>query len=403
MSTTIDEERDLFPLNSRAFLEDPYPFYARLRHEAPVYKSSIGVFTVARHADVHALLTSPQFVKSGNVPPWAVDSPSTARFLSLDMAFQSREEHQRIRRAVNAHFTRGALARLTDRMEEIIRADLERIAGESSFDVVEDFGSRFPVTVAGELVGIDPHDQETLYAACERMGSFIEPAPSEADIVAMERGFATMMTYAVELVVERRLHSREDDLLSLLVSADLPEEKRLSDDELAALVTALFLGGFETTRGTVTNGIRALAQFPDQHRLLRERPDLASNATEEILRWDASLQLEPRKALETVTIADRSFEPETQFLAIIGSANRDETHHEEPDAFIIERPHDQRSHFAFGGGAYYCLGAAFARMEVEIVFRLLPACFKRIELVEIDFGTRPALRSPERMLVAVSN
>jgi hypothetical protein len=395
-------EADLLPFRAPEYLRDPFPFYTRLRMEAPAYPTSIGPIAVSRYADVHNVLTERKFVKAGEVPAWAVDSPTTAKFLSLDMAFQTRDEHQRIRRAVNHHFTPKALAGLKARMEEIIVEDLDAITGESTFDVVEDFVSRFPVTVAGDMLGIDPTDRGRLYEACKRMGSFIEAAPSEADITSMERGFGTMMAFSYDLIDDRRRNPRPDDLLSKLVAAETPE-KQLSDDELAALVTALFLGGFETTKGSVSNGIRALTEFPEEHRKLTERPELSVNATEEILRWDPVLHLEPRKALEPVTVAGEEFDAGTQFLVLIGSANRDEARHEAPEAFRVERQHDQRSHFTFGGGPYFCLGAAFSRMEMEIVFRLLPQRFKRLELVDIEFGNRPALRSPERMIVAVAD
>jgi cytochrome P450 len=399
MSRTLDVRRDadLLPLESHEFRIDPYPFYARLRREAPAYVTPIGV-AISRYSDVHRVLTSREYVKLGEVPVWAKDSPHTSRFLSLDMAFQSHEEHQRIRRAVNRHFTPNAIAYLRQRMEEIISADLEAIVGERTFDAVADFACRFPVTVAAETLGIPKADHEPLYRACQGTGSFTESAPTRGSILAMERALEVMMSYAADLVADRRDRPRESDLLTALVNAD-PPEKQLSDDELAALVCALFIGGFQTTCGTVSNGIRGLAEFPDQLDLLRSRPELSANATEEILRWDAITQFKPRRALEDVTLAGQTFPAGTPFVVILGAANRDPDRHARPDDLELERGHDQRSHFTFGGGPYYCLGAALARMELEIVWRLFAPRFKRIEVTELQWETGPSFRAPLTMKV----
>jgi cytochrome P450 len=399
MSQTVDVklDADLLPLESHEFRIDPYPFYARLRREARTYPTPIGT-AISRYEDVHQVLTSREYVKLGEVPAWAKDSPQTSRFLSNDMAFQSREEHQRIRRAVNKHFTPKAIAYLRQRMEEIISADLDAIVGERTFEVVADFACRFPVTVAAETLGIPKADHEPLYRACEGMGAFIEPAPTAESVAAMERAFEVMMSYCAELVSDRRTRPRENDLLTRLVNAESPE-KQLSDEELTALAAALFIGGFHTTRGTVCNGIRGLAEFPDQLELLRSRPELSANAAEEIFRWDAIIQFEPRRALEDVTLAGEAFPAGTPFLVIVGAANRDPDRHARPDDLELEREHDQRSHFTFGGGPYYCLGAALARMELEIVWRLFAPRFKRIEVTEIEYETGPSIRAPLMMRV----
>jgi cytochrome P450 len=398
--TTLDDPRSagLLPLESHEFRIDPYPFYARLRREARTYETPIGM-AISRHEDAYHVLTSREYVKLGEVPAWAKGSPQTARFLSLDMAFQSREEHQRIRRAVNRHFTPKAITYLRQRMEEIISADLETIVGERTFEVVADFACRFPVTVAAETLGIPKADHEQLYRACRGTGSFTEPAPTAEVIATMEKAFEVMLCYCADLVADRRAHPRENDLLTVLVNAE-SAEKQLSDDELAALACALFIGGFQTTCGTVCNGIRGLAEFPDQLDMLRSRPELSTNATEEILRWDAVGQFKPRRALAEVTLAGEKFSAGTPFLVIIGAANRDPDRHAKPDELRLERVHDQRSHFTFGGGPYYCLGHALARMELEIVWRLFPAHFERLEVTDIEYETGPSIRAPLRMEVS---
>jgi cytochrome P450 len=212
----------------------------------------------------------------------------------------------------------------------------------------------------------------------------------------MDRAFEVMMSYGADLVEDRRAHPRESDLLTVLVNAEL------SDDELAALVCALFIGGFQTTCGTVCNGIRGLAEFPGQLDLLRSRPELSTTASEEILRWDAIAQSKPRRALEDVSLAGEQFPAGTRFLVIIGSANRDPDRHVKPDELQLEREHDQRSHFTFGAGVYHCLGHALARMELEIVWRLFPPHFKRLEVTDIEYETGPSIREPRRMKVTAS-
>src|SRR5262245_13045581 len=163
----------------------------------------------------------------------------------------------------------------------------------------------------------------------------------------------------------------------------------LTEDEVAANATFLFLAGHETTTNLIGNGLYALLRAPEQLARLRAEPGLVENAVEELLRFDSPVQFAPRVALDRIEIDEVTLEPEMPIMVGLGSANRDTRRYERPDELDIARPDPKP--LSFGGGPHYCVGAALARLEAMHALASLVARTRSIELATERVRWRPGL------------
>ncbi|HEX4175217.1 MAG TPA: cytochrome P450 [Acidimicrobiales bacterium] len=191
--------------------------------------------------------------------------------------------------------------------------------------------------------------------------------------------FDRMYEYGRALIEQKRSEPRPD-MLSTVIHAELPDEDppRLSDDELSAFFSLLFSAGAETTRNAIAGAMLAFLEWPDQLSLLRAGDVPMTQAVEEILRWTTPSPSKRRTATEACRLGGRSIEPGQKVVVWEGSANRDERHFTEPDAFRLAR--DPNPHLTFGHGVHFCLGAHLARLELRVSLEEVLASFDRYEL-----------------------
>jgi cytochrome P450 PksS len=166
-------------------------------------------------------------------------------------------------------------------------------------------------------------------------------------------------------LVEQRRANPQDDLITALIQAEEAGDK-LSKDELLAMAFLLLVAGHETTVNLIASGTLTLLEHPEQTERLRGEPSLVKPAVEELLRYTSPVEMATeRYAREDLEVADTTIPRGELVLAVLGSANRDERHFEDPDALDLAR--DPNRHLAFGrGGVHHCLGAPLARMEGQI-------------------------------------
>jgi cytochrome P450 len=191
-----------------------------------------------------------------------------------------------------------------------------------------------------------------------------------------------------EQLFELRRREPGDDLTTQLVQAE-EDGSKLTNEELTANIILLFGAGHETTVNLIGNGLLALHRNPDQLALLKARPDLITNAVEEFLRYDSSVQLTGRVALEDIEdLGGRRIAKGDGVLCLLGSANRDPAvYPDRPDSLDIERPNVRP--LSFGGGIHHCLGAQLARIEAEIA---ISALLKRLPDLRLDDAVNPVWR-----------
>ena len=253
-------------------------------------------------------------------------------------------------------------------------------------DLIADFAYRLPVTVICEMLGIPKEEHEVFHAGARGSGRLLDPVPltraeideANADNLASQEYFRALF--------ELRRRQPGDDLTTQLVRAE-EEGSKLSNEELTANIILLFGAGHETTVNLIGNGLLALHRHPDQLRRLREEPALVVNAVEEFLRYNSSVQLTGRVALEDVAVGATAVPKGEGVLCLLGAANRDPAVYPDPDRLDVTRPNIRP--LSFGGGIHFCLGAQLARIEAEVAIATL---LRRLPGLTLDDAEHPEWR-----------
>ncbi|MDQ3498963.1 MAG: cytochrome P450, partial [Actinomycetota bacterium] len=366
-------------LASPAFKANPYPFYARLRAEAPVWRATLRdrrtAWLVTRYEDVARVLKDDAFAKdklNAMDPEQRAKTPWVPGFLEpleRNMLDLDDPDHVRLRALVSKAFTPRLIERLRGRIEalcEELLDPIQRVRGRrNGTDLVAGYALPLPATVIAELLGVPAED----HAKFHRWSNRLVSVSSGRDMLRALPAAWAFVRYLRKLVELRRADP-EDDLITALIRAEEAGDK-LSEDELLAMAFLLLVAGHETTVNLIASGTLALLEHPEQTEKLRRDPSLVKPAVEELLRYTSPVEMATeRYAREDEEIGGTTIPRGGLVLAVLGSANRDERHFEDPDALDLAR--DPNRHLAFGrGGVHHCLGAPLARMEGQIALNAL--------------------------------
>ena len=366
-------------LASPRFKADPYPFYAQLRGEAPVWRTTLRdgrtTWLVTRYDDVARVLKDDTFAKdklNAMDPEQQARTPWVPGFLKpieRNMLDLDAPDHMRLRALVSKAFTPRLVERLRGRIETLCEELLDAMECENErrgeVELVADYALPLPATVIAELLGVPAEDHKKFHRWSSRLVSI----SSSRDILRFLPAALLFVRYLRKLV-ERRRTDPEDDLITALIRAGEAGD-RLSEDELLAMAFLLLVAGHETTVNLIASGTLALLEHPEQTERLRRDPSLAKPAVEELLRYTSPVEMATeRYAREDTEIGGRTIPRGQLVLAVLGSANRDEQHFEDPNVLDLAR--DPNRHLAFGrGGVHHCLGAPLARMEGQIALNAL--------------------------------
>jgi cytochrome P450 len=362
-------------LASPAFKANPYPFYARLRAEAPVWRVTLRdrrtAWLVTRYEDVAGVLKDDTFAKDKlnamdpdqrAKTPWV---PGFLKPLERNMLDLDDPDHARLRALVSKAFTPRLIERLRGRIEALCEELLDAMERESGTDLVAGYALPLPAIVIAELLGVPAED----HARFHRWSNRLVSVSSGRDMLRALPAALAFVRYLRNLV-ERRRADPEDDLITALIRVEEAGD-RLSEDELLAMAFLLLVAGHETTVNLIASGTLALLEHPEQTERLRRDPSFVKPAVEELLRYTSPVELATeRYARKDTEIRDTRIPRGGLVLAVLGSANRDERHFEDPDLLDLAR--DPNRHLAFGrGGVHHCLGAPLARMEGQIALTAL--------------------------------
>jgi cytochrome P450 len=383
----------LFNPLSPEFIRDPYPHYDRLRTTDPMHVTPFGAFVASRHAEVSLVMRDKRFGKDyvertkRRYGPEIMEQP-VFRSMSHWMLQQDPPDHTRLRGLVVKAFTARRVEDMRPRIQEIVDQTLDRIAAQGHMDLIEDFAFRLPVTIICDMLGIPEDHREVFYNSSRDGGRLLDPVPlTQAEI---DKGNASNMMAAMyfQQLFELRRKNPGDDLTTQLVQAE-EDGSKLSNEELTANIILLFGAGHETTVNLIGSGLLALHRNPDQLALLKANPGLITNAIEEFLRYDSSVQLTGRVALEDIDdLAGKKIPKGESVLCLLGSANRDPAvYPDRPDRLDISRPNVRP--LSFGGGIHHCLGAQLARIEAEVAIATL---LRRLPELRLDDAENPEWR-----------
>jgi cytochrome P450 len=389
MVATHEQGTDLlFDPRDPRMRANPYPFYHRLRSIDPVHRSPFGYWVLSRHQDVDVILRDSR--GGSNFPcdeAWArhrggPESPIVRSTMQWMMMLDG-PAHRRLRTIMGRVFTTRAVERLRPHIAAVVDGLIDEI-GEGEIDLVKDLALPLPIMVIGELLGIPRADRYQCRAWTDRIGHVIDPIVTPDAQVAMNQATTEFSAYLTEQIRARRANPGQD-LLSSLVTMD-DSGDRLTDDEIVANVLLLFIAWHETTVNLIGNGMLALLQHPEQMTLLRENPDLMSQATEELSRYDSPVQIAARIMAADVTLGETTIPAGSKVMMINGAANRDPARYTDPDRLDLSRTGIKS--LTFGGGAHFCIGAPLARLELATVFTGLLERYRSIELAADEFSWR---------------
>lgn len=365
-------------------LRDPYPFYARMRSEHPVYRNpGDGKWYLTRYDDVAAAMRAPELSVAGvaNLRQQFAHPgmKHTLDSMELSMVHSDPPAHTRLRALVSKAFTPPAIEARAPHIQKVVDSLLDAVAGRGRMDVAKDFATLVPITVIAEMLGLPPSlgPRYTQWGDDMRRVAGI---PGPEDLAAAGRARKELSDSIAEVVAERR-RKPASDLLSALVQAE-DQGDRLSEAELYANATVLVMAGYMTTAALIGTGTLTLLRLPDQRVRLVENPALIEKAVEEMLRHESPTQfiLTPRRAIADLRIRDTVIPAGDFVVLMLGAANRDPAQFPDPDRFDIGRTPNH--HLAFAAGLHFCLGAPLARLEARIAITSLLKRFPNMRLAE---------------------
>lgn len=346
-----------------AITADPYPTYARLRDEAPLYYNErYDFWALSRHADVESALLD-----------WATFSNSRSDILELVksdfdmprgvMMFEDPPEHTMLRGLMSRVFTPRRMAEIEDQIRRYCVNCLDPLVGSDGFDVIAELAAMMPMRVIGMLLGIPESEQVSVRDANDANLRTKPGAPmkvADPDRIADGRIYADY--------VEWRAANPSDDLMTALLNVEFTDEtgtdRKLTRKEVLHYTQVVAGAGNETTGRLIGWLVKVLAEHPTQRRELVEDRSLLGRAIDETLRFEPTGPHVARYLARDFEYGGTTVPAGAAMLLLFGAANRDERRYRDPDTFDIHR--DNISHLTFGKGLHYCLGANLARLEGRV-------------------------------------
>lgn len=362
-----------------AIHSDPYPVYARLRDEAPVYRNDdLDFWALSRYSDVAAAFRNPKVLSSANgvsLDPaaWGPDAHRTMSFLAMDDP-----RHARLRSLVSKGFTPRRVNEMEDRIRALARQHLLPAIERGEFDFVADFAGKFPMDVISDLMGVPETDRDRLRTLADTV-MHREDDVFDVPRAAMEASLHLIQYYADMLASRRRQPT--GDLTSALMDAEIDGD-RLSDEEIIGFLFLMVVAGNETTTKLLANAVYWGRKNPAQLATVLADPGRVPDWVEETLRYDTSSQMIARQTTTEFTAHGVTVPAGSRMLLLLGSANRDPRAFPAPDRFDLDRKRDVAAQVAsFGFGPHFCLGAHLARVEARVA---LTELVTRVKDYEID-------------------
>ncbi|MGV0723518.1 cytochrome P450 [Mycolicibacterium elephantis] len=342
---------------------NPYPTYARLREEAPIYYNErYDFWALSRHSDVEKALSN-----------WETFSNQRSDILELIksdfdmpkgvMMFEDPPIHTMLRGLMSRVFTPRRMAEIEDQIRRYCVGCLDPLVGSDSFDIIAELASMMPMRVIGMLLGIPESEQVSVRDAND---ANLRTKPGAPMKVVNADKIADGSIYAD--YVEWRSKNPSDDLMTALLNVEFTDEngvtRKLTRKEVLHYTQVVAGAGNETTGRLIGWLAKVLAEHPDQRREVVEDRSLLTRTIDETLRFEPTGPHVARYMARDFECYGTTVPSGSAMLLLFGAANRDPRRYSDPDTFNIHRPNV--SHLTFGKGLHYCLGANLARLEGRV-------------------------------------
>jgi cytochrome P450 len=378
----------------------PHDLFEVHRREAPVYwheptdntPDGEGFWSVATYAETLAVLRDQETYSSvsGGSRPYGGTLLQDLSIAGQVLNMMDDPRHSEIRRLVSSGLTPRMITRVEDDLRARARRLLDEIPEGEAFDFVLDVAAELPMQMICILLGVPESERHWLFEAIEPSFDFGRSRKASITRLSIEEAGSRMYAYGQQLIASKRA-APTDDMLSVVANADV------SDVEVYLFFNLLFSAGAETTRNAIAGGLLALADNPDQLSVLRADLGLLPTAIEEMVRWTSPSPSKRRTATRAATLGGQSIEAGQKVLVWEGSANRDASVFDDPDAFDITRK--PNPHLGFGQCVHYCLGANLARLELRVLYEELFGRFASVQVVKPVEWTRSNRHTGIRHLV----
>ena len=394
--------------------EEAHDIFRIMRREAPIHwtepgENSNGFWSLTKYDDIVYVSRNPElFISSKGIAgpglkpeaaaaqqaqnPGAAAGAGNVSIITMDPP-----RHVKMRRVVNKGFTPRAVNAMEGQIREICNNILDTVDGKPTFDFVTEVASQLPLAVICGMMGLEKQDWPLMFQLTNKVLGAGDPeyqtdvpeekrGTGEAARTTGMMGFMGMLEFFRSKLEDRRKHRREDDLVSILLDAEVDGDP-LTEGDVLAFCFLLVVAGNETTRNGISGGLKALCDHPAEKARLLADMTLIETAVDEMIRWVSPLHHMSREATGEAVIRGQKISAGDRIMMWYPSANRDEDYFDDPYRFNITRsPND---HIAFGIGEHFCLGAGFARKEIRVMFEEV---LRRFPSIELD-GTPERLRS----------
>ncbi|SFM53144.1 cytochrome P450 [Shimia aestuarii] len=348
------------------FHENPYPFYARLREEAPVCAQPDGSFILSRYADLDMVYRDTDtFISDKKAvfgPKYGVDSPLYEHHTN-SLVFNDPPLHTRVRKVMVGAMNPRALAQMEPGLVTLIDSLLDEMADQAEVELIEAFAGAIPIEVIGNLLGIPRDERDPLRDWSLAILGALEPALNDEQLSTGHQAVTDFKAFLRHIIEDRRAHpgDPETDVLTRLMQTT---GDHLTEVELYQNCIFILNAGHETTTNLIGNAIALLDQHPAKRAELLANPELITTAVDEFLRLESPNQFGNRLTTRDITLHGVTIPAGTDLHLCMGGANRDPRQFDSPDEMQLDRRPNK--HLAFAGGAHTCVGLTLARMEGRI-------------------------------------
>jgi cytochrome P450 len=398
---------EILGVSFNPFAEDPYPFYAKARREEPIlFSPQLDAWIVTRYTDIQSILLQPEKFSSRNTLTSPVKFyPRTLEelvkgYLPVPIVLNSDgADHTRFRVPLIKALAPARIRGLEPFVREVAHELIDTFIHNQQADIISQFAYPLALEVVLTLLGVPRQDIEQTRKWSHDWLMLMSVQLDEEQQIVNAQSTVAFQQYLAGLIAERR-NTPQDDLISTLSLYNVQGVEPLTEAELVILLQGLILAGHESTTNMIGTGTLLLLERPERWQMLCEHPEYIPQAVEEILRFDAPIQMFARETTQEVTVGGVTMPEEAQVLLIYGSGNRDEAVFADNDEFQLQRTPNH--HLAFGHGVHFCVGAALARLEGRIAFEVLCQRLPHLHLVAEQVLTHiPTLlfRGYERLAV----
>ncbi|WP_246793726.1 cytochrome P450 [Burkholderia perseverans] len=385
------------------FLKNPYPVFEAMRAEGQLVKLAPKLYATSHYAFGEKLLLDRRFGKGiveavkARYGEGVIDQPPFRTFRSM-LPGLNPPKHTNLRALLMKSFNARQVEKFREASYTISNQLIDKLVKEPQGDLVTGFAFLLPMQTMCTILGVPLSDGAMFKRAADRAAGALNVTPLNAEQLEESRKSAIELeTYFAKVLAERRKEPG-DDLISQMILAE-EDGQRLTDDEIVANLCFLFVAGHETTENMIGNTLIALQHHPEQRERVKADLSIMPKVVTEALRYDSSVQIAQRVALEEVELEGQTIQRGDLICVFLGGGNRDPEKFANPNALDIDRENVRP--LSFGGGLHYCLGARLALLEIAAALETVYTRLPNLHLTNLDalpYRRNNALRGVDSLL-----